>query len=120
MLGAYLGVRIIVHVVFLSDDDDTPIELPETSAAAPPPLQKRDLQNMKGRNFATSKIAPAKQEEKWQKLINFQSEMDGSGMPCIEEEQKNNIRYSNVVPHRSTDLTRSCLTSLSRREAVLS
>ena len=34
--------------------------------------------------------------------------------------QKNNIRYSNVVPHRSTNLTRSCLTSLSRREAVLS
>ncbi len=120
MLGAYLGVRIIVHVVFLSDDDDTPIESPETSAAAPPPLQKRDLQIMKGRNFATSKIAPAKQEEKWQKLINFQSEMDGSSMPCIEEEQKNNIRYSNVVPHRSTNLTRSCLTSLSRREAVLS
>ena len=34
--------------------------------------------------------------------------------------KKNNIRYSNVVPHRSTNLTRSCLTSLSRREAVLS
>jgi len=25
-----------------------------------------------------------------------------------------------VVPHRSTNLARSCLTSLSRREAVLS
>ena len=117
----FLGLRIIVHVVFLSDDDDAPIESAETSSSgAPPPLQKRDLQNMKGRNFATSKIAPAKQEEKWQKLVNFQSEMDGSSMPCIEEEQKNNIRYSNVVPHRSTNLTRSCLTSLSRREAVLS
>ena len=82
MLGAFLGVsRIIVHVVFLSDDDDAPIESPETSPA-PPPLQKRNLQNMKGRNFATSKIAPAKQEEKWQKLVNFQSEMDGSSMPC--------------------------------------
>jgi hypothetical protein len=23
--------------------------------------------------------------------------------------KKNNIRYSNVVPHRSTNLTRSCL-----------
>jgi hypothetical protein len=34
--------------------------------------------------------------------------------------KKNNTRYSNVVPHRSTDLARSCLTSLSRREAVLS
>jgi hypothetical protein len=34
--------------------------------------------------------------------------------------KKNNTRYSNVVPHRSTNLARSCLTSLSRREAVLS
>eukprot|EP00977_Amphora_coffeiformis_P011100 scaffold2655_cov179-Amphora_coffeaeformis.AAC.33 len=31
-----------------------------------------------------------------------------------------NIEYSNVVPHRSTNPTRRCLTSLSRREAVLS
>ena len=36
------------------------------------------------------------------------------------KEQKNNTRDSNVVPHRSTNLARSCLTSLSRREAVLS
>ena len=34
--------------------------------------------------------------------------------------KKNNIRDSNVVPHRSTNLTRGCLTSLSGREAVLS
>ena len=34
--------------------------------------------------------------------------------------QKNNTRDSNVVPHRSTNLARHCLTSLSRREAVLS
>jgi hypothetical protein len=34
--------------------------------------------------------------------------------------QKNNTRDSNVVPHRSTNLARPCLTSLSRREAVLS
>ena len=34
--------------------------------------------------------------------------------------QKNNTRDSNVVPHRSTNLARSCLTSLSEREAVLS
>ena len=34
--------------------------------------------------------------------------------------QKNNTRDSNVVPHRSTSLARQCLTSLSRREAVLS
>ena len=34
--------------------------------------------------------------------------------------QKNNTRDSNVVPHRSTNLARRCLTSLSRREAVLS
>ena len=36
------------------------------------------------------------------------------------KEQKNNTRDSNVVPHRSTNLARQCLTSLSRREAVLS
>ena len=34
--------------------------------------------------------------------------------------KKNNTRDSNVVPHRSTNLARRCLTSLSRREAVLS
>ena len=34
--------------------------------------------------------------------------------------QKNHTRDSNVVPHRSTNLARQCLTSLSRREAVLS
>ena len=37
-----------------------------------------------------------------------------------EQKQKNNTRDSNVVPHRSTNLARQCLTSLSRREAVLS
>lgn len=36
------------------------------------------------------------------------------------EHKKNNTRDSNVVPHRSTSLARQCLTSLSRREAVLS
>ena len=34
--------------------------------------------------------------------------------------KKNNTRDSNVVPHRSTNLARTCLTSLSGREAVLS
>ena len=34
--------------------------------------------------------------------------------------KKNNTWYSNVVPHRSTNRARRCLTSLSRREAVLS
>ncbi len=34
--------------------------------------------------------------------------------------KKNNTRDSNVVPHRSTNRARRCLTSLSRREAVLS
>ena len=38
----------------------------------------------------------------------------------VGEKQKNNTRDSNVVPHRSTNLARQCLTSLSRREAVLS
>ena len=41
------------------------------------------------------------------------------GLAC-KKEQKNNTRDSNVVPHRSTNLARQCLTSLSRREAVLS
>ena len=36
------------------------------------------------------------------------------------KKQKNNTKDSNVVPHRSTNLARQCLTSLSRREAVLS
>jgi hypothetical protein len=35
-------------------------------------------------------------------------------------EQKNNTRDSNVVPHRSTNLARRCLTSQSGRDAVLS
>ncbi len=34
--------------------------------------------------------------------------------------KKNNTWDSNVVPHRSTNQARHCLTSLSRREAVLS
>ena len=34
--------------------------------------------------------------------------------------KKNNTWDSNVVPHRSTGRARQCLTSLSRREAVLS
>ena len=33
---------------------------------------------------------------------------------------KNNIENSNVVPHRSTTSTRSCLTSMSRRVSVFS
>ena len=37
-----------------------------------------------------------------------------------KQKKKFNIRCSNVVPHRSTNRTRTCLTSLSRREAVLS
>ena len=37
-----------------------------------------------------------------------------------KKEQKNNTRDSNVVPHRSTNLARQCLTSLSRREAAKS
>ena len=34
--------------------------------------------------------------------------------------RKNNIENSNVVPHRSTTSTRSCLTSMSRRVSVFS
>ena len=39
---------------------------------------------------------------------------------AFKTQKEINIRDSNVVPHRSTNLTRTCLTSLSRREAVLS
>ena len=38
----------------------------------------------------------------------------------VRNGKKNNTRDSNVVPHRSTNRARTCLTSLSRREAVLS
>ena len=41
-------------------------------------------------------------------------------MAWQNKNKKNNIRDSNVVPHRSTNLTRRCLTALSGREAVLS
>ena len=43
----------------------------------------------------------------------------GIGWRCWRK-QKNNTWDSNVVPHRSTNQARTCLTSLSRREAVLS
>ena len=52
------------------------------------------------------KIAQSKVHSKWTKWK--------------QKNQKNNNRDSNVVPHRSTNLARQCLTSLSRREAVLS
>ena len=37
-----------------------------------------------------------------------------------KDKKENNTWDSNVVPHRSTNQARTCLTSLSRREAVLS
>ena len=46
--------------------------------------------------------------------------VDNQKMHRKQKKQKNNTRDSNVVPHRSTNLARQCLTSLSRREAVLS
>ena len=39
---------------------------------------------------------------------------------CMRKEKENNTWDSNVVPHRSTNQARTCLTSLSGREAVLS
>ena len=39
---------------------------------------------------------------------------------AAKEKVEYNTRDSNVVPHRSTNRARTCLTSLSRREAVLS
>ena len=38
----------------------------------------------------------------------------------ISKQKEKNTWDSNVVPHRSTNQARGCLTSLSRREAVLS
>ena len=38
----------------------------------------------------------------------------------VEEAKENNTRDSNVVPHRSTNRARTCLTSQSRRDVVLS
>ena len=40
--------------------------------------------------------------------------------PKWSYQKENNTRDSNVVPHRSTNRARACLTSLSGREAVLS
>ena len=60
----------------------------------------------------------------WYRRYVFRSQPNGclSGVASGERQKrkKNNTRDSNVVPHRSTNLARSCLTSLSRREAVLS
>ena len=47
-----------------------------------------------------------------------QRDVQKRGRQC--KSQKNNTADSNVVPHRTTNTARSCLTSLSRREAVLS
>ena len=60
----------------------------------------------------------------WGKFIflNFGKNFD----PMVKRREKskrkkeNNTQDSNVVPHRSTSWARACLTSLSRREAVLS
>ena len=60
----------------------------------------------------------------WYRRYVFRSQPNGclSGVASGERQKrkKNNTRDSNVVPHRSTNLARWCLTSLSRREAVLS
>jgi hypothetical protein len=53
-------------------------------------------------------------EERVERTTSREAKEGGS------KRQKNNTRDSNVVPHRSTNLARRCLTSLSRREAVLS
>jgi hypothetical protein len=54
---------------------------------------------------------------KEQQYLGFQR---GPPQNISSKLQKNNTRDSNVVPHRSTNRARRCLTSLSRREAVLS
>lgn len=54
------------------------------------------------------------------KMASLGMEQSKDYIKSGKNEQKNNTRDSNVVPHRSTNLARQCLTSLSRREAVLS
>ena len=56
-------------------------------------------------------------DDRMQACVGWHESQEGQEM---QKEQKNNTRDSNVVPHRSTNLARKCLTSLSRREAVLS
>ena len=53
-------------------------------------------------------------------MISWQQQAMMKSKTQAQKEQKNNTRDSNVVPHRSTNRARTCLTSLSRREAVLS
>ena len=70
-----------------------------------------------------SKINHRASKDKGQKMIpsdEAQQPFIGCGPTYRRQKQKNNTRDSNVVPHRSTNLARQCLTSLSRREAVLS
>ncbi len=62
-------------------------------------------------------------------MLNF-AERTGSGAVMLglgngdlkkgKRQKENNTWDSNVVPHRSTNQARTCLTSLSGREAVLS
>ena len=55
------------------------------------------------------------------KFINYKKiEQNCPGRTATQGKKENNTRDSNVVPHRSTNRARQCLTSLSRREAVLS
>ncbi len=85
------------------------------SESRPPNLKKRMAEQKKGQTRVVSAI-----------MKNIMYRIVGRGMGRgqnerqKEQKQKNNTRDSNVVPHRSTNLARQCLTSLSKREAVLS
>ena len=48
------------------------------------------------------------------------SKRDKRTCSLLENAKENNTRDSNVVPHRSTNRARTCLTSQSRRDVVLS
>jgi hypothetical protein len=52
--------------------------------------------------------------------VNAPFERFNNNTSKMQKKKKKNTWDSNVVPHRSTNQARQCLTSLSRREAVLS
>jgi hypothetical protein len=64
---------------------------------------------LKAKEKAKRKSKKKKQKEKAKRKSKKQK----------QNKQKNNIWNSNVVPRQSTNQARLCLTSLSRREAVL-
>ena len=80
-------------------------------------LQRRDHWKV------LSQLTLALHAKKWESIIDWKAELTefvNNGKVRSKKSKKNNTRDSNVVPHRSTNRARRCLTLLSRREAVLS